>query len=99
MLISTLIGGAVTIGGVAMSSQDIVHSAQSAANSLNTHQIATVLELYYSDHQRYPMAINTEKLIDELVGQDYLHTRPIDESIFHYTSKSNGQDYSLTLNQ
>ena len=99
MLISTLIGSTVIVGGISLSSQDIVNSAQSATNSVNIHQIATVLELYYSDHQRYPNATNAEKLIDELVKQDYVRTRPIDESVFHYTSKSNGQDYSLTLDK
>ena len=99
MLISTLIGSTVAIGSIAMSSQDIVKSATSATNSANMHQIATVLELYYSDHQRYPSANNGEELIDELVKQDYLRTRPLDESVFHYSPKDNGQNYSLILDK
>lgn len=99
MLISTLIGSTVIVGGITMSSQDIIDSATSVTNSANMRQIATVLELYYSDHQRYPLTTNGEDLIDELMEQDYLRARPLDESVLRYAPKSNGQDYSLALDK
>ena len=97
MLVSTLIGTTITIGGLSIKSEDAVHSAQSAVNSANVHQLATVLELYYDDHQSYPDAKNGQELVDELVKDDYLKTRPTDATIFDYASKDNGQDYSLAL--
>ena len=99
MLITTLIGSVITIGTVSMKAEDIVHSAQSATNSANLHQIATVLEIYYSDHQSYPSAHNGQELIDELEKGEYIRTRPVDPSIFNYAPEDNGQDYSLAIKQ
>lgn len=96
-LIATLIGSIITIGSLSMPAEDIIKSATSATDSANLHQIATVLELYYSDHQSYPIAQDGPKLIDELKAQDYIRTVPLDASVFIYTPKDNGQDYSLRL--
>jgi len=98
-LIASLIGTTITIGAVAMRADDMVHSAKSATNTANIHQIATVLELYYDDHQSYPTAHNGPELINELVADDYLRSRPLDASVFTYSPKDNGQDYVLTLAQ
>ncbi|MEK7082544.1 MAG: hypothetical protein AAB972_00090 [Patescibacteria group bacterium] len=96
-LIATLIGSIITIGSLSMPAEDIIKSATSATNGANLHQIATVLELYYSDHQSYPIAQDGQKLIDELKAQEYITTVPLDASVFIYTVKNNGQDYSLRL--
>ena len=97
LLVTTLIGSIITINGVAMHSEDIVNSAKSATNSANVHQLATVLELYYNDHQSYPLAHNGTELVDELETGNYIKTRPLDASVFVYSSKDNGQDYTLTV--
>ncbi len=99
ILITGLIGTTITIGTTAMRAEDIVDSAKSAANTANVHQIATVLELYYDDHQTYPDVDTGPELIDELVAGNYLRSRPLDASVFAYTPRDNGQDYALTLNQ
>lgn len=96
-LIATLVGSIITIGSLSMPAEDIIKSATSATNGANLHQIATVLELYYSDHQSYPLATDGQKLIDELKAQDYIRTVPLDASVFIYAAKDNGQDYSLRL--
>ncbi len=53
-LLSVTLGSVMIINGVAVNSGDLVASAHSAVNSANVHQFATVLELYYSDHNQYP---------------------------------------------
>lgn len=96
-LIATLIGSIIMIGSLSMPAEDLIKSTTAATNSANLHQIATVLELYYSDHQSYPLAQDGKKLIDELQKEDYIRTVPLDASVFIYTAKDNGQDYSLHL--
>lgn len=96
-LIATLIGSIITIGSISMPAEDIINNAKSATNGANLHQIATVLELYYSDNQSYPTAQDSQKLINELKTKDYIQTVPLDASVFVYTVKDNGQDYSLRL--
>lgn len=99
MLIATLIGSIVTIGGVSFSAEHIIESATMATNAANLHQIATVLELYYSDHQAYPAADNGEELVSMLAENHYILTRPIDASVFIYTAHADWQEYSLALAQ
>ena len=99
VLITTLIGSIITIGAFSVPAEDIIKNATAAANGANLHQIATVLELYYDDHGRYPSVEGGEALIDELTLEGYLKTRPLDASIFRYTPLQNAQEYSVALIQ
>lgn len=99
MLVAALIGSVITIGGISFSSEKIIESATVATNAVNLHQIATVLELYYSDHQAYPAADNGEELVSLLAEHNYILTRPIDSSVFIYAAQADGQEYSLALAQ
>ena len=99
MLITTLIGSIITIGAFSVPAEDLIKNATAAANGANVHQIATVLELYYDDHGRYPSVESGEALIDELAVGGYLKTRPLDASVFRYTPLQNAQEYSIGLIQ
>lgn len=97
MLVTSLIGGTIMVNGVLLKADDIIASATSAANTANVHQFATVLELYYSDHNSYPQVTGGPAMIDELYDEGYLRSKPLDSTVFEYSSKEGGQDYSLTV--
>lgn len=97
MLVTSLIGGTIMVNGVLLKADDIIASATSAANTANVHQFATVLELYYSDHNSYPQVTGGPAMIDELYDEGYLRSKPLDSTVFEYSAKAGGQDYSLTV--
>ena len=97
LIISLLIGTVVTVNGVILQSEDIINSAKSAANGANLHQLATVVELYYSNHDAYPNVSGGEALVDTLESEGYIRNRPLDPTVFKYEPKNNGQDYELKL--
>lgn len=98
-VISLILGTVITVNGIAIHADDILNQAKSAVNGANTHQLATVMEIYYSDHNSYPNVSGGEALIDTLESEGYIQNRPIDPKVFMYEPKANGQDYSLTLNK
>ncbi len=97
-IISLFIGTIITVNGIAVHSEDIINSAKSAANGANMHQLATVIELYYSDHNEYPNVSGGTALIDTLEQNGYIRNRPLDAKAFQYEPENNAQDYTLTLN-
>ncbi|MFA6552548.1 MAG: type II secretion system protein GspG [Candidatus Paceibacterota bacterium] len=97
--LSLLLGATIMIGGVAIHADDIIGDAKSAVNGANVHQLATVLEIYYSDHNQYPNVQNGEELVNKLSAEGYIQNRPLDPTVFTYEIKSNGQDYSLSINK
>lgn len=97
MLITSLIGSTILVNGNILKAEDAINSAEAAANAANVHQLATALELYYSDHNAYPETVDGFGMIEELYAKDYIRSKPLDPDVFHYTVKDGGQDYSLTL--
>lgn len=97
MIISLLIGSVVVINGVAMDSETIINDAKDTVNQANVHQIATVLEIYYLDHDAYPSVEGGEALFDLFEEERLVRNRPLDASVFHYTALKNGQDYELEV--
>lgn len=95
MLITSLIGGTIMVNGVLLKAEDIIASAESAANAANVHQIDTALELYYSDHNNYPQVADASAMIDELYDEGYIRSKPLDSTVFEYSAKAGGQDYSF----
>ncbi|MDO8590331.1 MAG: hypothetical protein Q7R69_03630 [bacterium] len=85
------------VNGVLVNTDDIINQAKASVNGANMHQLATVIELYYSDHDSYPNVTNGKSLIDTLESEGYIQSRPLDPSVFKYEPKKNGQDYSLKL--
>ena len=98
-MLSLLLGATIMIGGVAINADKILVDAKSVVNNANIHQLATVLEIYYSDHNQYPEAQNGEELVEKLSTEGYIQNRPLNASIFNYEIKANGQNYSLSLSK
>jgi len=96
--LALLIGSVITVNGITAHVDDITASAKSAVNGANVHQMATALELYYSDHNSYPAVSGGEELVNTLEHDGYIMNRPLDASVFAYSAKDNGQNYSLKLN-
>jgi len=97
MIISTLIGSVVMVNGALLNSEDVINTAKNTVNQANVHQIATVLELYYLNHDQYPTVEGGEALIDLFKEEKLIRNRPLDASVFHYTTIANGQDYELSV--
>ncbi len=98
-IIATLLGSVILVNGVLLHTDDIINQAKASVNGANIHQLATVMEIYYMDHNTYPTVSGGEALIDTLESEGYLRSRPLDANVFKYESKDNGQDYSLALAQ
>jgi len=90
-------GSVLVINGIVANTDAIIADAKGAANGANLHQLATVVEVYYLDHNHYPEAHSGEELIKLLEQENYILNRPLEPSIFHYQSFHRGQDYSLKL--
>lgn len=97
IIIPVLVGTVITINGFAIKVDDILNNAKEAANRANLHQIATVVELYYSDHDKYPEASGGRELIDLLQDEGYISNKPLDPTVFSYTAEDNGQNYKLAI--
>ncbi len=96
-ILTLIMGSIIVVGSIMANSDDIVKEAKGVANSANVHQIATALEIYYLDHERYPAAVNGTDLVDILERDNYITNRPLDPEVFSYIAKDGGQNYSLTL--
>ncbi len=96
-IVATILGSVFLVNGVLVHASDVIGEAKASVNGANVHQLATVMELYYSDHDTYPTVSGGEALIETLQSEGYIRNRPLDPSVFVYKPKSNGQDYSLTL--
>lgn len=95
--LSLIIGSVIMVGGVAANADDIIAEATSAVNRLNVHQIATALELYYSDHMSYPMVEGGDAVIEKLHAEGYIMNKPLDPNAFHYEPAADGQNYTFSL--
>ncbi|PIQ91644.1 MAG: hypothetical protein COV70_02590 [Parcubacteria group bacterium CG11_big_fil_rev_8_21_14_0_20_39_22] len=97
--ISLILGSVLVINGVAVKTDDIIADATTAVNGANLHQIATVLEVYYMDHDEYPEVKGGAELIDLFREEGYIRNRPLDPKIFQYETILGGQDYILEINK
>ena len=96
-IIASVLGSVLLVNGVMLKTDDIIDQAKASVNGANVHQLATVMEIYYMDHDSYPNVSGGEALIDTLESEGYIKSRPLDPSVFQYELKSGGEDYSLTL--
>lgn len=97
MLVTGIVGSVIMVNGVAFNASDILASATQAVNNANLQQVATVLELYYMDHDQYPDTMVGEELFDLFQSGGYIKNRPIDPNVFQYEAVQAGQDYTLRL--
>lgn len=92
-----IIGVSLSIGAATLNVNDIIASAWGAANSANVHQIRTVLELYYLDHDSYPRVATSQELFDELFADGYIENKPLNPQSFLYNFYNNGESYKFSL--
>lgn len=96
-IVATILGSVFLINGVLVRASDVIDQAKVSVNGANMHQLATVVELYYSDHDTYPNVTGGKALIETLQSEGYIRNRPLDPDVFTYEPKNNGQDYFLTV--
>lgn len=95
--LSLLIGAVITVNGVNANMDAVIKDTKKAVNGANLHQIATVLEVYYTNTGSYPEATNGEELIDLFEKEGYILNRPIDPNVFQYGVNENGENYTLSI--
>lgn len=94
--IASIIGATIIIGGISILSDDIIFGAKSAANAANVRQVATALELYYTDHESYPSAADSEGLVNLLEKENYIiKNQPADFTAINYKVAEDQQNYQL----
>ena len=86
----------VVIGGVSVNVSDILTEASDSQRVANLRQLATALELYYSDNQSYPQT-DFEGLISELNEGNYLGSLPTAPENYGYQDLNNGESYVLKV--
>ena len=96
-IISLILGSILVINGTLVRTDDVINQAKASVNGANIHQLATVIELYYSNHESYPNVSGGVALIETLESEGYIRNRPLDPKVFLYESKNNGQDFLLKL--
>lgn len=94
-LIAIAAGGALLVNGIFLNADDVINEAQRVTNETNVHQLATILELYYLDHDTYPDVSGGEALIESLYRNGYLLSKPRDAKIFTYEPR--GDTYYLAI--
>jgi len=88
--------GLVLIAGVlSFNTDNILNDTKTAANSANIHQLAIALEMYYSDHDYYPMTAADDRLLTEL--EPYLRNKPAGLENLIYQPTADGQNYNLSF--
>lgn len=96
-IIAAALGSVLVVNGVVINATDVINQAKASVNGANIHQLTTVMELYYLDHDEYPNVTGGEALINELESNGYIKNRPLDANAFNYQPKDSAQDYSLAL--
>ncbi|MEI7891141.1 MAG: type II secretion system protein GspG [bacterium] len=87
----------IAINGLTVNASDILADATTAVNGANIHQLSTALEMYSLDHDGYPQTNDGTTMINVLFDQGYIKSKPANSAVFAYTSKSNGNDYTLNI--
>lgn len=95
-LIALLAGSTLVIHSLFLNDHTAITKAKKLNNQTNVHQLATVLELYYLDHNSYPKVTGGEALIETLYKEGYIETKPLNPSLFDYEMK-NQDDYLLSI--
>lgn len=95
-LIAITTGTAIIAYGLFLYTDNTLNGAKQVTSQTNTHQLATVLELYYLDHNTYPNVEGGDALIETLYKEGYIKTKPTNPSIFQYEIKNQG-DYLLSV--
>lgn len=106
MIATSIIGSVATLAGAQI--DDILPMARDAQRKANVHQVQTALNLYYNDHEQYPMASDSEptaegwqliKGVLESANKTYVSAMPhdpLDTNQYVFKYWSNGQKFKIT---
>ena len=83
-IISLILGSILVINGTLVRTDDVINQAKASVNGANIHQLATVIELYYSNHESYPNVSGGVALIETLESEGYIRNKPLYPKIFLY---------------
>jgi hypothetical protein len=90
-------GTTVMVGAVSLDTDEIVDHSMNVVAGANIHQLATALEMFYMDHDRYPTVSGGEALVRVLERGRYIRNAPLDPTLFIYEPVNSAQDYNLEL--
>lgn len=94
---SLIAGMTLVVNGMSVDVDELLDHTKDTVNQANVHQLATVLELYHLNHGTYPEVEGGEALIELLGSEEYIRNRPLDPSVFAYSTERNGQEYRLEV--
>jgi type II secretory pathway pseudopilin PulG len=100
-LLASLATASIIIGGVSVSAGDLLIEAKDTQKVANIKQLATVMELYYSDYQKYPEVTGEDSTtrINDLTLQvgEYLASPLTEKDKYDYQDSNSGQNYVLKV--
>ena len=96
-ILAPLVGTTILAGAVSMKSEQVIKNAVAVTAQANVHQLATALELYYSDNNFYPSVEGGPALVNTLEQSGYIASEPLDPKVFSYQVESDGQKYRLSI--
>lgn len=94
-LLISLGGWSILTGGLSLNIGDILNETRLTVNTANLHQLAVALELYYLDHNYYPLTNESNELFIQL--KPYLKNPPTGTEAYVYQVLNRGQEYQLNL--
>ncbi len=106
MIAISIVGSVTTIASAQL--DDVLPMARDAQRKANIHQVQTALNLYYNDHEEYPVSASLEptsegwqsiKNVLESPDNIYIPEMPVDplntdQYVFKYSS--DGQKFKIT---
>lgn len=100
-LMAVVAMASIVISGVSVKVGDLLNEAKDTQRIANLRQLATALELYYSDYQNYPRVNgnSSQERWDELISkiEVYLASFPTGKENYDYQALNNGQNYVLKV--
>jgi prepilin-type N-terminal cleavage/methylation domain-containing protein len=106
MVVMSIVGTVATLSSASM--DDILPMARDAQRKANVKQVQTALNLYYNDHEQYPVSVTTEptaedwqsmKDILEAIDETYVPEMPhdpLDTDPYVFKYWSDGQKFKIT---
>lgn len=105
MIAVSIIGSAATLAGARI--DDVLPMARDAQRQANIHQVQTALNLYYNNHEQYPISASNEPTIAgwqlikdklELTDETYMPQvphDPLDTNQYVFKYWSDGQKFKI----
>lgn len=96
-LLSFLMVLGLSVFGFVLALKPIIQNVRTASAAMSKNELTLALELYYADHDRYPISSGGSALLAELSAGGYIRRGPKDISRIQYNPLDNAQLYFLDL--